>query len=235
MMRGSCSGCTRRRPTLLPEQMLLLRNALFQRRDQNTLRQKAHRRAIRSTTTTPVAARFCRSITTGLTCHYGDACMFLHADNSEDRARARTASDFRLAQLSDAAGPSLSGAGIAIGGQEPPCSQTSGTTKVAVLVRRALWSGRCSIKKGLCSLVAILLMWMYKSGSSGPRTSQTNGITEDLNHQNALRRSRNFTRGWITATDALGYSLAWLVCRAGSVLPSWFVNKVMFPSRRSQQ
>ena len=55
VMHGSCSGCTRRHPTLLPEQMLLLRNALFQRRDQNTLRQKAHREATRSTTTTPSA------------------------------------------------------------------------------------------------------------------------------------------------------------------------------------
>ena len=52
--------------------------------------------------------------------------MFLHADTPEDRARAKKAMDARFAQVSEAAGPSPSGAGIAVGGQASSCGQERG-------------------------------------------------------------------------------------------------------------
>ena len=52
--------------------------------------------------------------------------MFLHADTPQDRARAKKAMDAKFAQVSQAAGPSPSGAGVAVGGQASSCGQECG-------------------------------------------------------------------------------------------------------------
>ena len=52
--------------------------------------------------------------------------MFLHADTPEDRERVQKAMDAKFAQVSQAAGPSPSGAGVAVGGQASSCGQEHG-------------------------------------------------------------------------------------------------------------
>ena len=82
-----CHDCKREHPMLPREKLMVLKRALWERKERNNARQ----RTIRQESLSGQSARFCRAVANGMTCKYGVDCTFLHADNKEEWSRAEKA------------------------------------------------------------------------------------------------------------------------------------------------